>query len=203
MVVALCFGWAIWSSLNAVLQGFQAGRAFTDAGLLSVVGMELFLGALAAALLWRRGYDVSSLVPRPTWRDTALGLGIAVLAWIAEVLAMSLFAAGQPEQPITQMMRDATITAPVLLIMAVVNGTFEEVFLLGFLQRGLQAHGLSISLGVMLLVRLSYHLYQGPLGAMAVVGYGCVLGLSYARFQRLWPAVVAHIVWDIVPFLCL
>ena len=200
-VVTLCFGWAIWSSLQAVLQGFPVGHGFTDAGLFHIVGFELVLGTLALTLLWRRGYDVASLVPRVSWAGTAVGLGLALLAGQAEVLATSLAPAGQPEQPIAQMMHVSSISAPALLLMALVNGTFEEVFLLGFLQRGLQAHGLSISLGLMLLVRLSYHLYQGPLGALAVLGYGGVMGLYYARFQRLWPAVLAHIFWDIVPFL--
>lgn len=201
VVVALCFGWAIYGSLQAVARGFPSGHGFTDGGLIGIVAFEFFFGALALAWLYRRHYDVASLVPQVSWQGTAVGLGLAIVAWLAEMLSMSLFAAGQTEQPIAQMMHASTITLPVLLLMAVVNGTFEEVFLLGFLQRGLRAHGLSVSLGVMLLVRLSYHLYQGPLGAMAVLGYGSVLGLYHARFQRLWPPVVCHIFWDIVPFL--
>jgi membrane protease YdiL (CAAX protease family) len=98
------------------------------------------------------------------------------------------------------MVRQANISLPVLIIMAMVNGTFEEVFLLGFLQRGLRNYGPSVALGVTLLVRLMYHLYQGPIGAVWITGFGLVFGLFYLRFQALWPVVLAHILWDIVPF---
>ncbi len=126
---------------------------------------------------------------------------LALAARLAGTLTWVAFSAGQSEQPITDMMRHSTIGAPMVLLLAIVNGTFEEVFLLGFLMRGLKERGLSIALGVMMLVRVSYHLYQGPLGACYVFGVGLVFGLFYARTQRLWPVVLAHMMWDVVPFL--
>ncbi len=53
----------------------------------------------------------------------------------------------------------------------------------------------------MMLVRVSCHLYPGPLGACYVFGVGLLFGLFHARTQRLWPAVLAHMIWDVVPFL--
>ena len=84
--------------------------------------------------------------------------------------------------------------------MALVNGAFEEVFLLGFLARALRGFGLAIALGVPTLVRVSYHLYQGPLGALWVFAVGLVFALYYARTVQLWPPVFAHVLWDIIPF---
>ena len=78
-------------------------------------------------------------------------------------------------------------------------GTFEEVFLLGVLVRGLRAYGVSIAIGFPLLIRLLYHLYQGPLGAVWVLAFGLTFTLFYVRIGRLWPAVFAHMLWDIVP----
>ena len=201
-VVALCFGWGIYASTAMVLRGFPSGPSFTDAGAVGLALFEAVFAALAIVLLRLRRYDVRSLVPRVTWLGSVLGVGLTVAVWmVALLVALPFGAAVQSEQPISQMVATSTITAPFLLVMAVVNGTFEEVFLLGFLQRGLRGHGTSISLGVALLVRVSYHLYQGPLGAVSVLGFGIVLGLFHARTQRLWPAVLAHIICDIVPFL--
>lgn len=201
-IVALCFGWPILLSIQVVLAGFQLPqRGFDDIGALHLVIYEVAFSLLAVTLLRSRGYDVESLRPRPTWIDTGLGLVCATAAAVGGLLAMSAVSAGQPEQPIAQIMRHSTIGAPMVLVLAIVNGTFEEVFLLGFLMRGLRDRGLSISLGVMMLVRVSYHLYQGPLGAVHVFGFGLVLGLFHARIQRLWPAVLAHMIWDVVPFL--
>ncbi|MCK9686772.1 CPBP family intramembrane glutamic endopeptidase [Scleromatobacter humisilvae] len=201
-VVALCFGWPILLSVQAVMAGFPVRQGgFDDLGALSIVIYEIAFALVAVTLLRSRGYDVASLRPRPTWVDSGLGLVLALAAGMAGMLAMAAFSAGQPEQPIADMMRRSTIGAPMVLLMAVVNGTFEEVFLLGFLMRGLKERGLSIALGTMMLVRVSYHLYQGPLGACYVFGVGLVFGLFYARTGRLWPAVLAHMMWDIVPFL--
>ena len=98
------------------------------------------------------------------------------------------------------MTREATLTLPANVLMAMVNGTYEEVFLLGFLVRGLRGWGLSSALGTMLLVRVMYHLYQGPIGALWVFGIGLTFGIYYVRSGNLWPPVFAHVLWDIVPF---
>jgi membrane protease YdiL (CAAX protease family) len=201
VVVLVCFGWAIVASLEAVANGFPSSRGFTDGGVLGLVVTEAVFGSIALVLLRGRGYDLASLVPRVTFKDSAIGLGLALAGCLAGALLVLPFVASLPEQPISRMMQASSISPPALLVLACVNGMFEEVFLLGFLQRGLARHGTSIALGSMLLVRLLCHLYQGPLGALYVLGYGGVLGLFFARWPRLWPAVFAHIFWDIVPFL--
>lgn len=81
------------------------------------------------------------------------------------------------------------------------NGAYEEVFLLGFLLRGLRGYGLGMALGVSLLVRMLYDLYQGPLGAASVFAYGAVVSLYFVSSNRLFPVVFAHALGDIVPFI--
>lgn len=85
--------------------------------------------------------------------------------------------------------------------LAIVNGAYEEVFLLGFLMRGLRRFGASNAIGVSLLVRLLHHMYQGPLGALSVLVFGGVLSIFYWRKGQLFPAVFAHVLAHIVPFL--
>jgi membrane protease YdiL (CAAX protease family) len=41
-----------------------------------------------------------------------------------------------------------------------------------------------------------YHLYQGPLGAILVLGFGVVVSLFYWRFRQVWPVMVAHMLAD-------
>ena len=88
-----------------------------------------------------------------------------------------------------------------MILVALVNGTFEEVFLLGVLVRGLRGFGLSVAMGLPLMVRVLYHLYQGPAGAAWVASFGVLLTLAYVITRQLWPSVFAHILWDIVPAL--
>src|SRR5262249_53522759 len=145
-------------------------------------------------------YAVASLLPAPTLRGCGWGIGLFFGAWLVGLMMVLPFS-GQPEQPYVRMMEDARVTVSVIVPMAMVNGAFEEVFLLGFLMRGLRGFGLSIALGAMLLVRVLYHLYQGPVGAIWVLGFGLVFGMFFMRTNQLWPPVLAHILWDIVPFL--
>jgi membrane protease YdiL (CAAX protease family) len=89
---------------------------------------------------------------------------------------------------------------PTLVAVSIVNGAFEEVFLLGFLLRGLRAYGLSVAIGSSLLIRMLYHVYQGPIGVLSVLGFGVVLSLYYIRGGSLFSVVFAHVLADIIPF---
>jgi len=203
VVIAICFGLSIVTSLQAVAGEFRANAEFSDASLLWLIGTELLLGGLALAFLHLRGFAIARLLPTPTLRGGIAGIGLFFAAWLVGWLLVAPFAlaAGQAEpQPIERMVAQANISMPVLIATAFVNGAFEEVFLLGFLARALRGFGLAIALGVPTLVRLSYHLYQGPLGALWVFAVGLVFALYYARTVQLWPVVFAHVLWDIVPF---
>ena len=85
-----------------------------------------------------------------------------------------------------------------ILALSLLNGLYEETFLLGYLIRGFSAAGASFALGLNVLVRLLYHLYQGPMGAVSVVIFGLVVGYYYWRTRVLWPAVFAHMLADVL-----
>jgi membrane protease YdiL (CAAX protease family) len=197
VVSAICFGLFIVWSTQAVLSGFPEAR-FSDSGDAWMALVEAVLAASALLYLRARSFDVWSLYPQPDLRGTLFGLGLFVAAWLAGVIATAPFMSpGGPSQVTEFSFSGVSIASTVLFAMA--NGAFEEVFLLGVLVRGLRAYGLSIAIGVPLLVRLLYHLYQGPLGAVWVLAFGLTFTLFYIRNSRLWPAVFAHTLWDIVP----
>ena len=110
------------------------------------------------------------------------------------------FAAQVNDQPIGRMITESRMSIPVVIVFAMVNATFEEIFLLGALVRGLRGFGLSIAIGLPLLVRVLYHLYQGPLGAIWILCFGLLFSITYVRRPVLWAPVFAHVLWDIVPF---
>jgi hypothetical protein len=199
-VVAICFGLLIWQSVQAVLAGFPTSP-FTDDGTLWLVATELVLAAAALSLLHARGFAVATLYPPPSVVGALQGAGLYVVFWLAAVLAMAPFSSGLADQPIGTMVSEARMSLGVVVLLAVVNATFEEIFLLGFLVRGLRGFGLSAAIGISLLVRLLYHLYQGPLGAVSLLVFGLVVTLYFAASNKLWPPVFCHMLADIVPFL--
>ncbi len=198
-IVALCFGWFIVGSLWSVSAGFRSGP-ITDASLLGVVGFELVMAPLALFVLYSRGHDVGGLLPVPSWKGCAVGVLLYIGCILASIVALSPFG-NDPSQPIERLMAVAHPSLASVLVLSVVNGLYEEVFLLGYLMKGLRRHGASFALGASLLVRVLYHLYQGPYGALSIAAVGLVFGLFYLRTGWLWPVVFAHMLADTVPFL--
>lgn len=199
VVVALCFGWTIQASLRS-LGDDSPVTAFSDAELLSILTIEALVSALALVFLALRGYAIASLRPMPTWRDSAFGVGLLAACWIGSVLVALPFAAQGASEPIRQMVTQAHLSMPVIVLVSALNAVFEETFLLAVLLRGLRGLGASTALGLSLLVRLLYHLYQGPVGALTVTAFGLGLGLFYVRTGRLWPVIVAHALTDVAGF---
>lgn len=197
-VTLICFGLFILFSFQAMAEGFPQVR-FSDAGNAGIVGLELVLGAGGLIFLHLRGFDIRSLQPMPTLRDSLIGLGLFVLSWLLAVVAMLLFST--PGQTEAAEISSQGLSALSTVTLALVNGSYEEIFLLGVLVRGLRGFGLSLAVGLPLLVRVLYHTYQGPLGLVAVGTVGLVLTLAYVGTGRLWPPVLAHILLDVAALL--
>jgi uncharacterized protein len=196
-VVSICFGWFISLSLSAVSNGFPTG-GFSDGSLQEMLVLELILGGLALAFLRLRGYAIRGLLPRPTVRGGAHGVGLLIAAYAAWYLVYALIGSPRVQgQPIEQIMSDTRVTLPTVLALSFVNGWFEEAFLVGYIVAGLRSHGAAIAIGVSILVRLLYHLYQGPLGAVSVLAYGLVVTLFYWHTRALWPVMFAHMLADL------
>lgn len=197
IVVAIAFGWFILASLQAVAQGFPGSGAFSDDSLLSLLMLEGVFGAIALAFLHRRGHALQELLPTPSVAGCLVGValcGVATLAWY--IVAQAFPASLHQAQPIAEILGHARPSLPLVIALSMFNGLYEETFLLGYLVRSLAAAGASLALGLSLLVRVLYHLYQGPLGAVSVLVFGLVLSAYYWRTRRLWPAVFAHTLAD-------
>ncbi len=199
LIVAICFGWFIAISVEVVLAGFpkRAASPFTDASLILLIATELVLGSLALVVLRARRYAIAELLPTPTALGCAMGVGLYVVIELAWGAVSQLFSATDfARQPLTDMVAQRQVTMPVIIALSMVNGLYEETFLLGYLQRGFLAAGPSLAIGLSVLVRVLYHLYQGPLGALSVLVYGVIVSVFYWRTGRLWPAVFAHTLAD-------
>jgi len=197
-IVALCFGVFILSSLWSVSAGFRSD-ALTDTSLMGIVMVEVVFGALALVVLRHRGYALTRLLPTPTWQGCAVGAVLYAASLVAATVVTVSF--GHPMEPGREIAVRSHPSLGVVITLAMVNGLYEETFLLGYLVRGLRPHGASIALGVSLLVRVLYHLYQGPVSAVAIAAMGLVISVFYLRTRWLWPAVFAHTLADIVPFI--
>jgi membrane protease YdiL (CAAX protease family) len=198
IVVMIFAGWFIYASLQAVLAGFPAPQ-FDDSGLWWLTVFEVITFAIAWAFLRVRGWRLDHFNIRLTWIGLLAGAVLFAVSLLVDAVLWDLFAKHSAARDIVEdIVRTKTVTPAVVLLVSVVNGTFEEFFLTGYLLKVLRPAGASAALGVSALIRMTYHLYQGPLGALTVMAFGLLLTAFYWRYRLLWPVISAHIITDFV-----
>jgi membrane protease YdiL (CAAX protease family) len=202
-IIFICFGLFIGTSVEVAATGgakWWDNVGFSNAGFDATLVLELILGAVAMAVLWARGYPLNSLWPRASWRGVLAGLGLflgtLVIGW-----ADARLVPNQSAYPIAEMLRKTHVSWSSVVPFCIVNGAYEEIFLLGYLMRGLRRYGGSTAVGITVLVRVLYHMYQGPAGALSVALVGILFGVYFQKRGRLFPVVLAHVVVDLAAFL--
>jgi membrane protease YdiL (CAAX protease family) len=162
---------------------------------------ELAFASLALIYLRYRGYDLKWLRPRPSSIGCIIGIllyvATAIIFWPISLIAGNTYVSSQPIQ---EMLFGSTYSLPMLLGTSIVNGFYEETFLTGYLLQGLLHIGPALSIGIVSLIRVMYHLYQGPIGAISALIFGVVISVYYWRTRDLWSVVVAHVFGDFAAF---
>ena len=168
-----------------------------------------FTPALALYLLWRiwppqhAPWRAIGLDGRRPWRDLAWGAGITAVI-IGPALGVYLLSRslGMNTTIVMANLADSWWAIPMYILAAFMNGTLEEVVMIGYLfMRWKQAGwGPWAIIGTSALIRASYHLYQGFGGFISNFFFGLMLGWLYQRTKRLWPLVIAHTLIDVVAF---
>lgn len=200
-IVLICFGLFIAASLDTA-SSWRPGAAngFSDAGFDHLVRLELILAAIALFLLRGRAYPLRTLVPQPSLRGMVEGALLCAAFFLLDgVVALMMPSFGTTA--IDEMLAATMVTWSSTIPAMVVNGLYEEVFLMGYLTRGMRRYGASTAIGITLFVRVLYHSYQGPVGVVSVLLCGLLFGLYFQRTNRLFPLVFAHIVIDLIAFL--
>jgi membrane protease YdiL (CAAX protease family) len=149
----------------------------------------------------RKQGNLSSFGLAPTWKGAAEGLALAIVTYAVYVIT---YLAVYPFFPAALQPRPNDLIAPDLIFglvvaVSIVNPLFEEFFVSGYLITTLkQWKDPSFAINVSVTLRWLYHLYQGPLGTVAILPLGFVFAQWYNRTGRLWPLVVAHALFDFV-----
>ena len=162
--------------------------------------------ALAIYLLWepaRSGFAKVGLTFTRFGRS--LGGGMLLVAVIG-IPGLALYAAGRALGITVQVdaspLDSSWWTIPLLLLAALRAGLLEEVVMVGYLFDRLRLLGWgtwTIILSTAAL-RGAYHAYQGFGPLVGNVAMGIVFGWVYARWGRVMPLVVAHVVIDVIAF---
>jgi membrane protease YdiL (CAAX protease family) len=179
---------------------------FTNVELVGVVAFEVLVAALLVPWLRRRGWSPRAVAGLPRVMDIARGVGVAALAYSCYIATWVLFSRLQPElaRALGAMSSPAAVPLSMTLVViaSLVNPVFEEFLWLGYgVGRIAPLIGVRVASALSVVLRLSVHLYQGPWALLAILPLGVAFTWYYGRTRRLWPVIVAHALFDLIPFL--
>ncbi len=201
IVIISAFGQFIVASILSI--GTARTAAYTNEALASLLVGEALQFAVIAWFLRVRGWSLDKVGLKVTLRGTGLGLGLAVASYAVFILAklagQHLLAVDMASAAAVYPKAAKDLDLQLVFVASAVNGVYEELFVAGYIITALTpVRGPWTAINVSTGIRLLYHLYQGPIGILAIVPLGILYGWVYVRTRQLWPLVVAHIAIDAV-----
>ena len=155
---------------------------------------------VALAYLWLRCFDFKTWTIRFNLKAVIYGilifLGAALLLDIYNLLTYQLTVASLFAGPIGAFFGNETVAN---VIYAILNGTYEELYFLGICL-SVKKESLKWVVPFSLLIRVSFHTYQGMVTALGIgLVFGLYMFLLYRRSKdrNLMPFFIAHIIADI------
>ena len=183
--------------------GARAAVAFTNRHLYSLIIDEAVVTAVLLPWLVRRGWRPGTIAGLPTARDLVRGAGVWFLAlacyWIFWVLLALLrphtAAALTAEHRFTGVPADAVA----IISASVLNPVFEEMLWLGYgVGRLATRMSLRSAAAISITLRVVAHAYQGPWSVLGVLPVAIAFTWYYGRTRRLWPVIIAHVLFDAI-----
>jgi uncharacterized protein len=210
IVVCTAFGWfivgSLWSFGDTLAPSYQF-PAITEWELSALVLQEIALLLALGFFLWRRGWTLTLLglawAERPVKGSLPLAIGHQLLWAVALVFAVmvptaliyTVLAQYMPQSVASTATPfvSAGVGLGVVLAVCLVNPIFEELFVCGYLVcRVAPRYGAWLAIHVSTAIRLGYHLYQGPIAALAIIPVGLIFAYWFVQRKQLWPPIIAH-----------
>jgi uncharacterized protein len=88
-------------------------------------------------------------------------------------------------------------------LIIIINSVFEEFLLIGYLFKRLEKYHPVIIIGFSMLIRQSYHTYQGWISLFLILPTGLVFGYYYYKYKKLLPVIIAHGFSNLIVFLAM
>ena len=207
VVIGVAFGMSILGSVMSLLYGGTVSEdvsqeAFGTAWLYRVIYGELICAPFLAGILYAGGWRLRDFPCSINRAATLIGVLAFAIAWTAQMVSTTVltevFRSLRGEIDSLWSYRPAGRTSLVAVYLAsIINPVFEEVIVCGYVIPVLaRRYGETTAINVSVLIRGSYHLYQG-IGALPFhVAYGLMQAYMYVRFRNLWPLIVSHALLD-------
>ena len=198
--VVICFGYLILASTLAVVSG-ERSFAYTNDAVVSMIVLELGIGAATILFLRYRGWTAADFGFRVSLKSTLAAIALFAATYGLCLVAYMLAAPTGMFRGWTDIAVKMTATPGLVVLFLMVNSVFEELFVVGYLIEATPVAEVSFAVSTSALVRLLYHTYQGPVAFVYILPLGLVFALVYIRWRNLWTLMVAHTLFNVVGWL--
>ncbi len=193
LILLFCFGRSIAYQI-AALAGHRP-VVLSDRQFLFSIALEIFY---VAVVLWVgriRGWSLRTFGFEVSWKWTGVGLLLYFATTYAQTLAGIATHFIHPGKA-GFVVKGAT--APVILLVSLINPFFEELLESGYLITTLRRFGMWVAVLSGVLLRALLHMYQGVGGVVSIIVLALFFGFTYWRWRQLWPLIVAHALNDFI-----
>jgi membrane protease YdiL (CAAX protease family) len=199
-VIASTAGFFVAKSVVRLASGSSTGITMTDWRLVSIVGTEAVMALIWVPWLARRGWTMRCVTLPFTPRDTFPAIALAVAAYLAYLWSFMMVSTTIPElaRVASRFRVTGSVSLWAVILLSVANPIAEEFLYLGFVANTLRREGMAFALSASIVTRVLVHLYQGPVAFITNVPIGGIFAFYYLRSGRIWPAVLAHGLFDLV-----
>lgn len=192
-------GWLFLWVLKGSFISFDFGQARL---LRTFVAEAIYVIALWPWLVargWSFGAIAGAPHPVDIWRGFLLAIVAEAVSYFS-AYTWVVFVPGSYEALLTA--SPVGTAAPwVIAVGAIINPVVEEFLWLGYGITALRRYGTRTAVVISIALRMLVHLYQGRVAFIGILPLAVVFTLYFVRTRRLWPVIVAHLLFDTVALL--
>jgi len=196
IVLTLGFGVFIYSSTIAFIENskLQTAQTYNNYDFIFIIVYEIFTLAIIACYLKYRHW---------TYKDFNLNFTIDMIV-VAVILVTIRETTGFFTIQILdslnllnpKIFNEPTISFQLnlvsILLISIINSIYEEVLLIGYIFKRFEKYNPLIIISISLILRASYHTYQGLANLPMILILAVVFGIYYTKYKKLWPLIIAH-----------
>ena len=200
LVVTLSFAYFVGTSLTALLSGIRELELTTGRALRGIA-TEIAILLVVGWILRVRGWTLGRITAPFSWSALIGGIPLFIAYYVlyaTTMLVVLAFYSNAASLIRVRMVPHAPFA--VVLALILINSIFEEALVTGYVVAALSGQGAALAITASTLLRLLYHLYQGPVASLSILPLGLLFGAVYWRWKTLWPLVAAHTLANIAAF---
>ena len=201
VVIVAALGATFVANVLYVFFPLPSQTAISEDALHELLVIEPIILVLVGWFLYARGWTLDTIGLLPSLKDTIFGVGLAFVIEFGSIAVWLVWTQLGLPSPTTSGAIAGPFNPITIIAVSVLNPIFEEIVLSGYVITALKRRTTwQIAATASVALRALCHIYQGSAIVYMLV-FGIVLAWWYARYGRLWPLIIAHVVFDFFPLL--